>query len=89
MPSMDEELGRMRAEMDRRLARRPEHCPACGSAELRFIIWGDPVDPHSYLGDDWEKKVALGGCLIPDDGPPEWACAGCGLEFSLTRVPGP
>lgn len=76
----------MREGIEAQLARKPERCPRCGSGELRYLIWGLPVDPRSYLGDDWETKVAIGGCLMSLDGPPEWQCAGCWLQFSLSAV---
>lgn len=31
-------------------------------------------------------KVVLGGCLIPADGPPDWKCGDCGLEYSNWKL---
>jgi hypothetical protein len=77
------DLEAMREDMEARLARKPERCPRCGGGDLRYMIWGLPVNPASYMGENWREKVALGGCSIPPDGCPEWRCQGCGLEFSL------
>lgn len=58
-------------------ASRPSACPACGSSDVKEIVFGLPT---AELFDD--PTVALGGCVIPPGPPPEWHCGNCSREWS-------
>ena len=53
-------------------------CPACGREESIPVVFGLP---SPELMDAAEKGlVSLGGCMMPE-GPADFACRSCGLEW--------
>jgi hypothetical protein len=50
-------------------------------------MWGYPAMDENLRQALDRGDVVLGGCLIPPDGPPDWHCQDCGLDWSKRRVP--
>lgn len=54
--------------------RKPTRCPACGSARVVRIMYGEP-GPEMIQADERGEAV-LGGCCISDHDP-SWQCIVC------------
>jgi hypothetical protein len=61
---------------------KPEKCPACGSAHVIPIVYGNP-SPED-IEEDMAGRIALGGCCITSDDP-AWTCRDCHAEIYRYR----
>lgn len=60
--------------------RPPRACPRCGSANVAWVLRGDPKFSEELESDLASGRAVLGGCVVwPDQADHE--CNACGLEF--------
>ncbi len=70
------------------MSRFPEHCPRCGSRDLKDIVYGTPADPtllHLWA----DGQVMLRPRRSDDGKSPGWMCAECGLETADIKTSRP
>lgn len=69
-------------EKRRSRRRAPPACPQCAATDVIPILYGEPT-PDAWAAAQ-RGKIALGGCLINDDGSdPQWRCRRCGVGFRV------
>ena len=55
---------------------KPDVCPKCGSKNIVHIQYGLVNPDEMLIGDIFEGRTVLGGCMITPDSP-AWACVAC------------
>ena len=59
---------------------QPESCPCCGFSPVAPIMYGLPLFTEKLKRAIDEGRIALGGCIVPED-PPRWRCKRCRTSF--------
>jgi hypothetical protein len=71
----------MENKAPRRLQLRSLNCPNCnGRGLMKTILWGMPEEDFDY------DKYASGGCVVPNNPPPDCRCTGCGEDFYRDEI---
>lgn len=69
------------------VVKRPKKCPYCGG-EVCDILWGMPtVDAEINHLLNTGRNLIIGGCVVREEGNPDYECEDCGLQFRKLSFP--
>lgn len=67
-------------------AKKPPACPACGSEDVKAIVYGLPSDDTMEAAG--RDEMDLGGCVVAPENP-DWRCRACEFAWPDPSLPPP